>query len=109
MRRARRYDEALDLYRQAAATAKAAGEAVAHATWTSKQGNIHRLLNDPVAAECAYQSAFAMFEAIAGAAGLAGLADQEGGLGLVAADLGDDFAAEFAYRRAVDLAMAAKA
>lgn len=109
MRRAKRYDEALDLYRQAAAAAKAAGDAAAHATWTSKQGNIHRLLKDPAAAEHAYQAAFEMFEAIDGAAGLAGLAEQEGGLGLVAADRGDDFAAEFAYRRAVDLAMAAKA
>ncbi len=109
MRRAKRYDEALDLYRQAAAAAHTAGDAAAHATWTSKQGNIHRLLQDPLAAERAYQSAFEMFEAIAGPAGLAGLADQEGGLGLIAADRGDDFAAEFAYRRAVDLAMAAKA
>jgi len=50
-----------------------------------------------------------MFEAIDGAAGFAGLAEQEGGLGLVAADLGDDFVAEFSYRRAVDLATAAKA
>ena len=55
MRRAKRFDEALDLYRQATAAAKAAGDAAAHATWTSKQGNIHRLLKNPVAAERAYQ------------------------------------------------------
>lgn len=106
MRREKRYDEALELYRQATEAAARAGDRVAEATWISKQGQIHRLREEPEEAQGSFVKAREMFEAL-GDAGLAGLADQEGNLGLLAADRGDDFASEYAYRRAIDLAEAA--
>jgi len=106
MRREKRYDEALDLYRRATEAAAAAGDRIAEATWMSKQGQIHRLRKEPQEAQKAFGKAHEMFQAL-GEAGLAGLADQEGNLGLLAAEQGDDFASEYAYRRAIDLAEAA--
>ncbi len=106
MRCQKRYSEALDLYRQAAKAAASAGDRAAEAKWISKQGQIHRLCKDPAAAQEAFENARAIFASL-GATGLAGLGDQEGNLGLLAADRGNDFEAEFAYRRAIDLCEAA--
>lgn len=107
MRREKRYDESLDLYRRAAEAAAAAGDPAAEAKWTSKQGQIHRLREDSAVAGEAFERARTKFAAL-GDAGLAGLGDQEGNLGLLAATRGDDFGSEFAYRRAIDLCEAAK-
>jgi hypothetical protein len=60
MRRRKRYEEALDLYRRPAA-ASTAGQRAAEANWISKQGQIHRLLEDPVAARKAFETARTMY------------------------------------------------
>lgn len=106
MRRENRLEAALDLYRQAAEAAASAQDRAAEANWISKQGQIHRLRKDPIAARDAFEAARTKFEALGGA-GIAGLGDQEGNLGLLAAERGNDFESEFAYRRAIDLSEAA--
>lgn len=106
LRRAGRLDEALDHYRRAAEAAAACGNTAAQAEWLACQGRVQRKREAPEEARQAYEQAAALYASL-GDAGLAGLADQEGNFGLLATERGDDFAAQFAYRRAVDLAQAA--
>lgn len=103
-RNARRLQEALDLYRQAAEAAREYAGPLEYANCVGKQGLLHRLMGNADLARQAFQEARDIFVE-QGGAGLAGLADQEGYLGLLASDAGDFDAAEDAYRLALDLAM----
>ena len=102
----KRYPESLQLYEQAAEAAQNYSGALAHAHWVGKQGGLQRLMGDLVSARTAYETARDLFTAL-GEQGRAGLADQEGNLGLLAHDLSDEEGAEKCYRQAVDLAVAA--
>ena len=106
LRRAERYAESLDLYKQAAAAAEQHAGPLEQARWVGKQGGIHRLMDKPDLAREAFSKAMQLFSEL-GRKGLAGVADQEGNLGLLASDIGDDRAAEESYRRAVELAIKA--
>lgn len=107
LRRAERYAESLDLYKQAAAAAEQHASPLDQARWMGKQGGIHRLMDKPDLAREAFSKAMQLFSEL-GKNGLAGVADQEGNLGLLASDIGDDRAAEKSYRRAVELAIKAR-
>jgi len=107
LRRAERYTESLDLYEQAAAAAEQHAGPLEQARWVGKQGGIHRLMDKPDLAREAFSKAMQLFSEL-GKKGLAGVADQEGNLGLLASDIGDDGAAEKSYRRAVELAIEAR-
>jgi CHAT domain-containing protein len=106
MRGGKRLDESLDLYWQAAEAAKAHGGRGDHARWTEKQGLIHRLKGDAGAARRLFEEARSIYASL-GEAGKAGLASQEGNLGLLARDEGKEEAAEAAYARAYAFAVEA--
>lgn len=106
LRRMKHYPESLKVYEQAAEAARNRSETLAQARWVGKQGGIHRLMDDPASARRAYEAARDLF-AKSGEQGLAGVADQEGNLGLLASDAGDIDGAEKGYRQAVEMALAA--
>ncbi len=103
MRRRKRYAQSLDLYREAADSARQYAGKAEVARWTSRQGALHRLMKQPEMARSAFQNAREVYAGL-GDDGRAGVADQEGNLGLLAADAGNDRIASSAYRRAVELA-----
>jgi tetratricopeptide (TPR) repeat protein len=100
-RRAKRYDRALASYEKAAAAAQehASAQAVAH--WVGRQGAVLREMGDVERARTAVTRARDLYLAL-GDAGLAGLAEQEGVLGMLAHDGGNEDAAHAAYRRAAE-------
>jgi len=103
MRYGERYPDSLKLYQEAAdSAAQFAGKAEV-ARWVGDQGAIYRLMELPDEARAAFERAQAIFAGL-GDAGLAGMASQEGNLGLLAADAGDDIAAAKSYRKAAELA-----
>ena len=106
LRRMKRYQESLDLYKRAATAAHEYAGTLEYAHWVSKQGVIHRLMDKPDLARDAFERARDLFNEL-GEAGIAGVADQEGNLGLLYSDIGDNKAAEEAYRCAVELAISA--
>lgn len=106
LRRMKRYQESLDLYKRAATAAHEYAGTLEYAHWVSKQGVIHRLMDKTDLARDAFERARDLFNEL-GEAGIAGVADQEGNLGLLYSDIGDNKAAEEAYRCAVELAISA--
>lgn len=98
------YRQAVELYKQAAAAAQEYAGPLEYAHWVSKKGVIYRLMGETGLARDAFREARELFEGL-GEAGKSGVADQEGNLGLLAQDKGDNKSAEMAYRRAVGLAI----
>jgi CHAT domain-containing protein/tetratricopeptide (TPR) repeat protein len=106
LRRLRRYDEALELAKKAVEAAEAHGGPAQVAKWTGEMGGIYLVSKDPDAARHAFERARDEYRSL-GDAGRAGLAQQEGNLGLLAHEAGDEPVAEAAYRRAHEAATAA--
>jgi tetratricopeptide (TPR) repeat protein len=102
-RRAKRYDQALELYEKAAMAAKEHATEQDAAHWIGRQGPVLREMGETERAREIVTRARDLYLAL-GKAGLAGLAEQEGVLGLLALDAQDEDAANSAYRRAVEFA-----
>lgn len=103
MRRAKRYEDSLRLYKEAADAAREFNGRDAEALWIGKQGHIHRLAARYAEAETCYRRAQQIFSEL-GAEGYGGLADQEGNLGILAQARGEADETFRRYRRAVELA-----
>lgn len=107
LRTAKRFPQAIELATAAVAAAREHGGKAESGRWLSVLGNLYRLAKQPIEARRAFLEAQADYRE-AGLAGAAGLADQEGNLGLLEVEEGNLVAAESAYRRAVAAARSAK-
>ena len=106
MRRSRRYGEALALVREAIAEAERLHDVAAQARWTGLEGNLHRLRKALSDAESAFTRARSLF---AGSYTDWPASRTRKATGVFELDRGHDRAAEYAYRRAVEIAEAAGA
>jgi len=106
LRRAKRFPEAVGLYDEAMAAAREHAGSGDVARWLGKKGAVLRLMGQVEEARELHRQARELYVPL-GESGLAGIAEQEGQLGLDAIKQEDNDLAEEHYTRAFEMARAA--